>query len=115
MLYQEALLLIIIKVEKGNRILELLRNMDLQTKCKIVRGKGDQKQLSTRELEILDYLSHGYSSTEIASALYLSYDTIKSYRKTLLKKFKARNTAQLVRKAFERKYLWEDKKGNSLI
>ncbi len=56
-------------------------------------------QLTNRESEILQLVSYGYSSQEIAQELYLSVETIKSHRKNMLSKFDARNMAHLVRVA----------------
>ncbi|MBR5403951.1 MAG: helix-turn-helix transcriptional regulator [Bacteroidales bacterium] len=55
--------------------------------------------LTDREKEILDLLSKGYTSTNIAEALSLSPETIKWYRKKFLVKFDVSNVAELVLKA----------------
>ena len=57
--------------------------------------------LSDREKEIVDLLSKGYTTPQIAGTLFLSPETIKWYRKKLLVKFDASNTAELVAKARE--------------
>lgn len=57
--------------------------------------------LTNREKEILSSISFGFSTDEIADTLFLSAETIRSHRKSLLQKFGARNTAQLIRMAFE--------------
>jgi DNA-binding CsgD family transcriptional regulator len=57
--------------------------------------------VTSREKEILDLISLGFSTDEIANDLFLSSETIRTHRKSLLQKFKARNTAQLIRIAFE--------------
>jgi len=59
------------------------------------------QHLSKRELQVLDLISHGMTTKEIASDLYLSDHTIISHRKNLLLKMGVRNTAGLVRRAFE--------------
>lgn len=59
--------------------------------------------LSQRETEILYLIMMEYTTSEIAGKLYLSIETIKSHRKNLLLKFRARNVAGLVRRAMERK------------
>lgn len=56
-------------------------------------------QLSAREMEILDLLTKGYTTPQIAEALGLSPETIKWYRKKLLVKFDVSNTAELVSRA----------------
>jgi len=57
--------------------------------------------LTSREQEVLQGISNGYTTKEIAQTLYLSDHTIISYRKILLHKFKALNAPSLVRKGFE--------------
>lgn len=57
--------------------------------------------LSSRELEILDLLSKGYTAPQIAEALSLSTETIRWYRKKLIEKFDVSNTASLISAAKE--------------
>ncbi|MPM83122.1 hypothetical protein SDC9_130185 [bioreactor metagenome] len=47
----------------------------------------------------------GYTNPEIAEKIFLSPETIKGYRKNLLFKLGAKNTAMLVRMALEKKLL----------
>ena len=56
-------------------------------------------EVSEREKEILDLLSKGYTSPQIADCLHLSPETVKWYRKKLLIKFDVANTAELVLRA----------------
>ncbi len=57
--------------------------------------------ISLREKEILTLIAHEYTAKEIANMLYLSPHTVISHRKNLLTKMNAKNTAGLVRRAFE--------------
>ncbi|MBK8504502.1 MAG: response regulator transcription factor [Saprospiraceae bacterium] len=57
--------------------------------------------VTSREREILEMISLGFSSDEIANDLFLSSETVRTHRKSLLQKLRARNTAQLIRIAFE--------------
>jgi DNA-binding CsgD family transcriptional regulator len=57
--------------------------------------------VSAREHEILDLLSKGYTTPQIAEGLHLSPETVKWYRKKLLVKFDVANAAELVTKARE--------------
>ncbi len=59
------------------------------------------QEITAREQEILRQLSQGLTSRQIASNLSLSAETIKWYRKRMLAKFNADNTAQMVRQALE--------------
>lgn len=56
-------------------------------------------RLSAKELSILKSVSEGRTSPRIAEQMCLSLPTIKWYRKRLLEKFEAANTAELIRKA----------------
>lgn len=57
--------------------------------------------LTIREEQILHLISQGYSSKEIADLLFLSFETIKTYRYRLTNKFGARNVAHMIRIAAE--------------
>ena len=59
-------------------------------------------ELTEREAEILPLVASGMTSHQIADKLFLSLPTIKWYRKKLLVKFEAANTADLIRKAKEK-------------
>lgn len=52
--------------------------------------------LSKREKEVLTYLSQGLSTAQIAQMLFLSVNTVQTYRKRLLEKLEAKNVAELV-------------------
>lgn len=56
--------------------------------------------LTARELEVLEMLSHGLSSREIAKKLFISPNTVEYHRKQLLRKTSSRNVAQLIGNAF---------------
>ena len=55
-------------------------------------------ELSRREKEVLAYLSQGLSTSEISQLLFLSINTIQTYRKRLMEKLEAKNVAELVYK-----------------
>lgn len=63
----------------------------------------DLLNLTTREKEVLDCISQGYSNIEIGQKLYLSPKTIEKYVSSLLKKSKTHNRTELVRFAFDNK------------
>ena len=60
---------------------------------------GSFFHLSEREQQVLEYLSRGLSTSEIAAKLFLSPNTIGTYRLRLMRKFDAHNVAQLISKA----------------
>jgi len=57
--------------------------------------------ISQREQEILHLIAWEHNSREIAKELFISEHTVITHRKNLLNKMDAKNTAGLVRKAFE--------------
>lgn len=61
--------------------------------------------LSKREEEVLNLIVDEYTTNEIADKLFVSTETIRTHRKNLLEKFKARNVAGLVRRAFQHQFV----------
>lgn len=61
--------------------------------------------LTERERELLRLISEGLTNPEIADTIFLSPETIKGYRKNLLLKLGAKNTAVLVKMALEQKLI----------
>jgi DNA-binding CsgD family transcriptional regulator len=57
--------------------------------------------ISPREREILYLTAWEHNSKEIAKELFLSEHTVVTHRKNLLSNMDAKNTAGLIRKAFE--------------
>jgi DNA-binding NarL/FixJ family response regulator len=72
--------------------------------AKTLHAAGKEKQndiiLGRREKEILELIKNGYTNAEMAEKLNISVNTVDTYRKSLLAKLKARNTADLIRLAF---------------
>ena len=58
-------------------------------------------KVTPREKEVLHLIAHEHSTKEIASKLYVSYETVNSHRKNLLRKMDVKNTAGLVRAGFQ--------------
>jgi DNA-binding NarL/FixJ family response regulator len=54
---------------------------------------------TTKEKEVLKLIALGYSTKEIAERMSTSFNTVETHRKHLLRKFEAKNTAELVQKA----------------
>ena len=62
-------------------------------------------KISKREKEVLVLIASEYTTKEIAHHLYISPHTAISHRKSLLEKLQVKNTAGLVRAAYERRIL----------
>ena len=60
-----------------------------------------KEDLTHREKEVLKLIINEYTTDEIATNLFVSYDTVKTHRKHLMQKLQARNVAGMVRRAFE--------------
>lgn len=58
-------------------------------------------QITQREQEVLHLIAHEHSSKEIANRLFVSYETIISHRKNIMRKLDVKNVAGLVRVGFE--------------
>lgn len=59
-------------------------------------------QLSEREQQVLELIVKEFTTTEIAETLFISNSTVETHRRHLLEKLGARNSAGLVRIAFEK-------------
>jgi DNA-binding NarL/FixJ family response regulator len=67
------------------------------------KDSGKHIFLTHRETDLLRLITEGYTNQEIAEKLFLGSETVKSYRKNLLFKLNAKNTAALVKIAIEEK------------
>ncbi|MEQ1554309.1 MAG: response regulator transcription factor [Ferruginibacter sp.] len=64
---------------------------------KIIIGK--------REKEVLELIKDGFTNAEIGEKLFLSHHTVHTYRKILLIKLNAKNTAELIKLALINKLI----------
>lgn len=78
-----------------------------------IRRRPDHLRISNREMDVLRLIGREMTLTDIASHLYISKHTVISHRRNLLSKFGAKNTAGLVRKAFEYGFFRLEHKGES--
>lgn len=58
-------------------------------------------KISKRESQVLNLIIHEFTNNEIASALFISNQTVATHRRNLIQKLQVRNTAGLVRKSIE--------------
>lgn len=65
----------------------------------------NQLLLTRREIEVLRLIAEGLTNHEIAEKLFVSDSTVDSHRKNLISKLQVKNTAALVRTAFEKKII----------
>ncbi len=57
------------------------------------------RNLTKREIEIILHLSDGATTKEIANTLFISDKTVERHKSNLLRKMRAKNTAQMVKVA----------------
>jgi two-component system nitrate/nitrite response regulator NarL len=68
---------------------------------KSAKKVNQSEHFSERELEILRLLAKGKNSYEIAEALFITLNTVKTHRRNMLRKLKASNTSQLLKIGFD--------------
>lgn len=95
----------ILKDEGKDSILDALRAVSQgekylsQQASEIIRNQKihapKMPGITSREKEVLKLLSNGLTSTEIAERLFISYHTVQSHRKHLLRKFNVKNVSAL--------------------
>lgn len=66
---------------------------------------NETSEITPREKEVLDLVSQGKSTKQIADQLGISIRTVESHRINMLKKMKVSNTAELIKKALELKLI----------
>ncbi len=60
---------------------------------------------TVKEKEVLALISAGFTTKEIAGKLNISYHTVETHRKNLLRKSEAKNSAQLIQMAFSQQLI----------
>ena len=60
---------------------------------------ANDKGVSKREVEVLECLANGYTTSQVAAQLFVSENTIKTHIRHILEKLDASNRAEAVKKA----------------
>ena len=84
---------------------QILTAVNLALKLEAV--KLEPELPSKRELEILKLLAQGLTSKQISQKLFVSFNTVESHRKNLLKKYHANTSAELIFLAASKNWLKE--------
>lgn len=71
----------------------------------IEMAMDNSRHPSAREMEVLYQIAQGKTSGEIATAMYVSVNTVEAHRKSLISKLGASNVADLIVKSIEKGYL----------
>lgn len=101
---REEILQAIRKVASGEKyfpssVASLLADALLNKSKPTVEEEKKLAKLSKKERQILKFLADGLSSQEIADMLNLSVRTVSNHRANIIRKTKAKNTAELVKMA----------------
>ena len=78
----------------SDRLVTRIQRGDLE-----IRPGSQLSQLSPRELQVLRLVAEGKTSKEIATLLDIGLQTVRSYRKTMMKKLSVNNVAGLTQLA----------------
>lgn len=97
----------ILKISNGgmyysSKVLEIIKNDYGKSFKKSVQHKID---LTPREIEIIQLIYQEYSTKEISEKLHISYYTVETHRKNILKKTKVKSIVGLIKYAMENKIL----------
>jgi DNA-binding NarL/FixJ family response regulator len=71
----------------------------------VLKPQQEQFEITPREKEVLSLVASGNSTKQIAALLDISIRTVETHRINLLKKFNVSNSAELIKRALELKYL----------
>ncbi|MGA8263139.1 MAG: LuxR C-terminal-related transcriptional regulator, partial [Ignavibacteriaceae bacterium] len=72
---------------------------------KTSENKLPHDNLSFRELQVMKLIALGKARKEIAEELFLSISTINTYRARILDKMNMKNNAEIMRYAFQHKFV----------
>lgn len=94
------------KVAWGEKVFNpIVNELLIQGQLEARKRKSETIKVSRREKEVLECLSKGMSTKQMADVLFLSTRTVESHRLRLLKKFNAQNATELVKVALEKKLI----------
>lgn len=101
---REEIITAITTVTEGSQYFskEVINNMLLE-KAQVQKKKTPDfiQKLTRREKEVLQLIVEEFTTDEIAEKLFISSTTVISHRQSLLRKLNAKNTAGLVKAAYE--------------
>ncbi len=92
--YPEDILYAIRTVLRGRKYFDPVFMSRINAVHEPVSPENPEKQLSPRELEILDYLGRGFSNRSISEKLYISENTVKKHVGNILTKLNLSDRTQ---------------------
>lgn len=103
---REVLVEAIKKVTAGEKcfsptIMNIVFEQFYQQEATEKKAPVKRKDISTRELEVLEQIALGKSNKEVAEALFISIKTVETHKANILSKLELKNTADLVKYAIK--------------
>lgn len=86
-------------VQQGMSVLSPDVTRQVLKAINLEQGQSPENDLSSREMEVLDCLAKGMTTSQIAGILYISENTVKTHVRHILEKLEAANRAEAVSKA----------------
>ena len=93
------------RVYKGEKFICEEINERFSKTNKMDEKDSNKKELTTKEIEIIKYITQGLTSKEIGEMLKISNRTVDTHRHNILKKLEIPNSAQLSTWAKEKGYV----------
>jgi DNA-binding NarL/FixJ family response regulator len=94
-----------ISLRRASAALRAARNLEVNVMDRVFsdalreRATGPAPHLTRRERDVLELLTRGLRNREIASALFVTENTVEYHMRHLLSKFSARNRVEVVERA----------------
>ena len=79
--------------------------LSLEVKESLYTGQNYVPKITQREHEVLRFMAEGQTTSQIAEEMYISPLTVESHRRNLLQKFQVNNSASLIHRATEMKFI----------
>lgn len=107
----EEILFALNRVRRGGEYIsgdigfKLLANYDASSSTRISDQKLANLDISAREHEVLQLLTDGFTTNEIADKLFVSKRTVEGHRQKLLEKTGSKNYANLIKYAIKNRWV----------
>ena len=99
----------------ANRVYKSFRELEVEEEV-VEDAKDQYSPLSSREVEILDYIARGNSNKEIAKSLKISDQTVKNHITSILKKLSVNDRTAAVVYALRHGWIkMEEVQGNGVV
>jgi DNA-binding NarL/FixJ family response regulator len=101
----EVLKATLLQVASGNSVISPEVTKKVFEAVRRAQAGREQDLLSEREIEVVHCMSKGQTTTQIAAALFISENTVKTHIRHILEKLEVTNRAQAVARAAEMKLI----------